>query len=136
MILVVDTNVIIAGALRKSITQELLFNNMFQLYAPEFVKEEIEKYKLEIMKKGNYSETEFHTILSLIFSQITVVPEDEYKTYKKEVLEFIPDIKDWPFLALAKHLDASVWTYDSVLKKQQNIVKILTTSDLIQWLKK
>ena len=135
MILVVDTNVVISAALRGSTTQELIFNNAFQLYTPEFVKEEIEKYKNEIMQKGNYTETEFQTILSLIFSRITIVPENEYAKHKEEILKFTPDVKDWPFLALAKHLGAALWTYDSIIKRKQNVIKIFTTGQLFRLLR-
>ncbi len=73
--------------------------------------------------------------MSIIFSKITIIPEEEYISYKKEIMGFTPDIKDWPFLALAKHFEAAVWTYDSALLKQ-NQVKIFTTSDLVRWLRR
>ncbi|MBI5046184.1 hypothetical protein HZC07_00435 [Candidatus Micrarchaeota archaeon] len=117
--------------MRRGITQELLFNNLLQLYSPEFVKNEIEKHKKEIMKKGNCKEQEFDIIISIIFSRITIVVEAEYIKYKTETLEFVPDINDWPFLALAKHLTVPVWTYDSAISKKQNRVTVVTTSELV-----
>ena len=134
MILIVDTNVIISAALRQSITQDLIFNLAFQLYTPEFVGDEIEKHKRDILNKSGYTEERFNSILSLIFSRITIIPEDEYLSHKNEVLKFTPDKKDWPFLALAKHLDAALWSYGSDLKKKQSVIKVFTTSDLIKLL--
>lgn len=136
MILVVDTNVIISALLRQSITQEILFYYASICYTPEYVKQEIERHKKEIMDRSNYDEETFNTILSLIFSRITIVPEDQYRSYKEEVLKFTPHDKDWPFLALAMHLDAKLWTYDLPLKERQNVVTVLTTKDLINILRK
>ncbi|MBI5228005.1 hypothetical protein HY988_05440 [Candidatus Micrarchaeota archaeon] len=136
MILVVDTNVIISSLLKRSITQEILFHYASVCYTPEYVKGEIEKHKKEIMKKSEYSEEEFNTVLSIIFSRIMVVPQEDCVSYKDKVLSFTPDDKDWPFLALAMHLDARLWTYDNPLKERQNVVKIVTTKDLVELLRK
>lgn len=135
MILVVDTNIIIAAALRPGITQELLFKDLFQFYSPEFVKDEIEKHKTEIMKKSGFTEYEFETVFSLLFSEITIVPSKEYSHLKNEVLRFSPDREDWPFLALAKHLHAVLWSNDSDLKKKQDIIRVITTTELLGLLK-
>ncbi len=135
MILIVDTNVIISAALRQSITQDILFNKSFQFYTPEFVRQEIEEHTQELLEKSNYSLDEFTSILSLLFSKITIVPESEYMPYKEVVLKFSPDKDDWPFLALAKHLNAGLWSYDSDLKLRQNLIKVYTTSDLVKFLR-
>lgn len=134
MILVVDTNIIIAAALKRSVTQDLVFNSALQLYTPEFVKDEIQKHKEELLEKGGYSEEEFNIILSIVFLKITIVPQSEYKNLKNEVLDFSPDKNDWPFLALAKHLDAAVWSNDNDLKIKQNAIRVFATSELIKLL--
>lgn len=135
MILVVDTNVIVSAALKQSITQDILFNKAFQFYTPEFVREEIEEHKDELLKASNYTNDEFNAILSLIFSKVTIVPEEDYVSHKEEVLKFSPDKDDWPFLALAKHLGVDLWSYDSDLRLKQNTVKIYTTSELVKFLR-
>ncbi len=134
--LVVDTNVILSAALKPSITQDILFHYASICHTPEYVKEEIEKHKKEMIEKSQYSEEEFNTILSLIFSRITIVPEEDYISYKEQVLKFTPHDKDWPFLALAMHLGADLWTYDKPLKERQKVVNVLTTKDLIELLRK
>ena len=83
MILVVDTNVIISSLLKRSITQEILFYYASFRYTSEYIKEEIEKHKKEIMERSHYNDGEFNTALSLIFSRITFVPEEEYISYKE-----------------------------------------------------
>jgi predicted nucleic acid-binding protein len=135
MILVVDTNVVVAAAIKPTITQALIFRDTFTLYSPEFVKDEIKKHKNEIMKKSGLSEDAFETIISLPYSEIKIVPGNEYAYLKEDILKFSPDKKDWPFLALAKHLDAALWSNDSALKRQ-NIVKVITTTELLELSKK
>lgn len=135
MIIVVDTHVIIAALLKQSITQDILFHAGFQFYTPEFVKEEIEKYKDELLKKSGYTSERFNIVLSLVFSRVTIVPREEYAKYMDEILKFSPDRDDWPFLALAKHLNAALWTYDSDLLKKQHEITTVTTSELVRLLK-
>ncbi len=50
MMVVVDSNRIIAALLKDSTTRSLLFNETFDFISPEFVKEEIKKHK-KILKK-------------------------------------------------------------------------------------
>ena len=134
MILVVDTNVIIAAIIKPSVTQNLILKEELELYSPEFLRDEIEKHKSTILKKTGYTKEIFETVVSIIYSNIKIISSKKYKYLKKEILKFTPDEKDWPFLALAKHLDASLWSNDSELKKQ-NKIKIITTEDLILKLK-
>jgi len=131
MILVVDTNIIIAAAIRTTITQDIIFKYSFTLYSPEFVKEEINKHKKEILERSRLTESELDIILSILYSRIRIIPGEEYSYLKKQILEFAPDKKDWPFLALAKHLDAILWSNDLALKRKQNVVKVVTTKELV-----
>ncbi|MBU0532990.1 hypothetical protein KKB44_05860 [Candidatus Micrarchaeota archaeon] len=136
MILVVDTNIIIAAIIKPSTTQELILKEDIKFYSPEFLRNEIEKYRTEILKKSGYTESELESIISIMYSNITIVPKDEYQHLKEEVLKFTPHQSDWPFLALAKHLGATLWTNDSDLKIKQAVVHIITTAELVQMLEK
>lgn len=135
MIVVVDTNIIIAAIIKPSITQELILKEELIFYTPEFLKDEIEDHKDEILEKARYSEAEFETILALIYSKIRIMPKKEYQYLKEEVLTFSPDKEDWPFLALAKHINAVLWSNDSVLKNQ-NQINVLTTEEILKKLQK
>ena len=42
---------------------------------------------------------------------------------------------DWPFLALAKNLNAVLWTNDRRLREGQNEIRIVTTEELVKLLK-
>ncbi len=135
MIIVVDTNIAIAAILKRSTTQEILFNPELEPYAPEFIGEEIIKHRQELMKKSGDTENKFYTILSLVLSRITIVREEKYAMHKEYVLKFTPDKMDWPFLALAKNLNAVLWTNDRRLREGQNEIRIVTTEELVKLLK-
>ena len=59
MIIVVDTNIAIAAILKRSTTQEILFNPELEPYAPEFIGEEIIKHRQELMKRAGILKTSF-----------------------------------------------------------------------------
>jgi predicted nucleic acid-binding protein len=75
MILVVDTNIVIAAAIKPSITQAIILNDNCNLYSPEFLRDEIQEHKEIILKKTSYSDGEFERIMSLIFSEIEIIPK-------------------------------------------------------------
>ena len=58
MKLVVDTNVLISALLKDSLTRKLIIHIDAKLYTLEFSREEIEKHKNELLKKGNFNEVE------------------------------------------------------------------------------
>jgi predicted nucleic acid-binding protein len=134
MNLVIDTNIVIAAILKKSVTQDLLFNQNLQLHAPEFIREEIVKHKKELMKKAGYGERMFDEIVAILFSRIMVVPYVEYAEFKEKAIAISPDRNDWPFIALAIYIDSDIWSNDSDLKNKQDKVKIYKTAEIIKLL--
>ncbi|MFO8052177.1 MAG: PIN domain-containing protein [Thermoplasmatota archaeon] len=59
MDLVVDANVLFAALIKDNKTAELLFKDIFHLYAPEFLLEEFEKHEDEIIDKSKRPRKEF-----------------------------------------------------------------------------
>jgi len=81
MDLVVDANILISSLISShGKTFELMLNDNFSLIAPEFIFEEVEKYKEDILKKSNLSEDEFNLFLSIISSRINIIPYEELKS--------------------------------------------------------
>jgi predicted nucleic acid-binding protein len=76
MKLVVDANVLFSSLITDGKTIELFMNESFSLCAPEFVLEEIEEHKAEIISKSKRSEKEFDEIFSLLKSLINIVPKE------------------------------------------------------------
>jgi len=70
MKIVIDSNRVVASLLKDSTTKEILFilfNRSFDFFAPEFIKEEILKYKIKFIKKSEITTNEFEILLSLLF---------------------------------------------------------------------
>ena len=63
---------------------------------------------------------------------VEFIPLEEYSSFMKEALA-IPDPDDIDFTALALKLDCPLWSNDKELK-QQTVVKVFSTSDLISFL--
>ncbi len=134
MILIVDTNRIIAGLMKDSITREILLNTNFEFYIPEYLLLEIEKHKELILKKSGLSESRFQLIFDLLKENINVVSMSKIIDYIDEAEEIIGDIdpNDIPFIALALAIqNEGIWTEDKDFRKQSKI-KIWSTAELIK----
>ncbi len=132
MKIVMDSNRVIAALIKDSTTREILFNRIFEFFAPEHIKSEIEKYKDEIIQKANINNEEFNILLSLIFECINVVPQSEYNYFIDKLKIEIQDQKDVAYLAvcLLKKADG-IWTHDPHFKEQKKC-KICTNIDMIK----
>jgi len=130
MKLVVDANTLISAFMKQSKTAELLVHPSLQLYAPQFIGDEILKYKEEITIRTKRSIESFNMIISEIFSLIIFVPPEEVKTQLQQAAEISPDPKDVPYLALALFLQCPLWSNDRELREKQKEVKVYTTQKL------
>ena len=59
MDLVIDANVLFSVLIKSGKTEELLFEEDLHIFAPEFIFEELEKYKDLILEKTERSKEEF-----------------------------------------------------------------------------
>lgn len=132
MKIVVDSNRVIASLLKDSTTRKILFDRTFEFVAPEFIKVEMLKYKKDLMSKAGITEEEFGSLLSLLFERITLIPEEEYNKYFKELSAYISDPKDIPYFACSlATMSNGIWSHDPHFQKQ-NKVKIFTNIDLLR----
>lgn len=133
MRLVVDTNVVISGILVRGTTRSLLLDTQMELYGPEKMLEEVEKYRDLYREKAGYTEAEVDALLTVIGGEIHTVPRglfsDDVRRAEDLIGEKDPD--DVPFLALAIHLNVPVWTDDTDFQHQEE-VEILTTPELAE----
>lgn len=128
---VIDANIILSALIAtEGKTFALIYNDHFKLFAPEFLLEEVEKYKDLILRKSGLKEEEFQVFLSFVSSRIEFIPHEEFKDQMRKAAEITPDPKDTEYIALALKLKCSVWSNDKVLK-YQNTVKVYSTTDLI-----
>jgi len=131
MKIVIDSNRVIASLLKDSTTREILYNRRFEFVAPEFIKEEILKYKTEFIKKGKIKAEEFDILLSLLFERIILIPKNEYSKYLRKLETEISDSKDIPYLACCISIKADgIWSQDPHFLEQDK-VKIFTNNYLL-----
>ncbi|MCF8371978.1 MAG: hypothetical protein K9H64_10170 [Bacteroidales bacterium] len=118
---VVDTNQIFSALIPKaSKIRDLLFDNGYKFYSPNFLISEIYKHKAKLLKNSKLTDDEFYLYFNGIIERIRFIPvdfigvESRQKAYDlcKDV-----DLKDTPFVALAIELGIPLWTGDKKLKE-------------------
>lgn len=132
MKLVTDTNVLMPFFWKNSKTRKIIIGNGFELIAPEFALEEINKYKKEIMKKAGISEEEFKNLRIDLAVYVNFLSIKKYKKFLKKSLDISPDEKDIDFFAVALKFKCPLWSNDKDLKKQ-NEIKIYSTEEIIKF---
>lgn len=132
MELIIDANILISALVTtKAFTYDLIFNDKIKLFAPEYLLEEFEEHKDEIIGKSDLSEEELQLFLSLISIRIDFIPNNEFKEFIKQAEEITPDKDDTEYFALALKLNCSIWSNDKRLKEQDKI-KIHSTEELLK----
>jgi len=129
--LVVDSNILLSALLKPSITQKLLFSEKIRLFAPEHCLEEIERHSTEFTARMGKSKEEFRIVVAVIFSEVTIIPSQEYRAFKKQAMGLLSDKTDWPFLALALSKHLPIWSNDKGFKRQSG-AKAFNTKELLQ----
>lgn len=133
MKLVCDTNVVFSALITGGKTRELILGDQIDLYAPEFFFTELENHRPDIEAKSKLSEDQFGTLLTNLFKDTAVVPKQEFSDELSTASELIggTDPDDVPFLALALHLNADVWSDDTDFQAQDEITA-WRTHDLVE----
>ena len=134
---VIDTNILFSAMVKKSITRKIILSDVFELYVPEYLFEEINKHKDLILRKAKISDRDFIALLTLFQKHMKIVKKEFYQDkipIAEEVMKEI-DITDSPFLALALALNCLIWSNDGHFK-QQNLVKVYTTKEILELLRR
>ena len=136
MILIADTNRIIAALIKDSTSREILLSDKFVFLTVGFTKTELKEHMKEILKKANISETALDSLLALIFGNIYVVDDSIIKNNfedAKKIMDSI-DPNDTPYIALVLSVENSgIWSDDKHFQKQ-NKVRIWKTPELMKLL--
>lgn len=133
---VVDANVLISIIIsRKSTYKPIL--TYYDFYSPDFVFEEIDKYKPTILEKTKMNIEELQRFTFFIFNQVSVIPRivisDEAIAKATELIKDI-DIKDLSYVALAIELDCILITRDNQLikgAKKKGFRRIMSFEDFL-----
>jgi len=123
MFLVIDANELFALLIKGSYNAEkIFFSDQIQLIAPEFLLEEFDNNKQEILEKTHKSKEEFARLLEVIKRRIQIIPQEESTSFTHEAQAMFPHhTKDTPYLALALKYNCPIWSEEKLLKKQQKI---------------
>ena len=132
MRLIVDANILFSALIKDSSTAKILVDDRLKLYAPEFLFEEFAKYEDYILKKTNRTKENFEAFYNLLKQKILIIPKKEIDPYVNKAKEISPDPKDTVYLALSLAINTVFWSNDKNLKEKQDLVKILTTEEIIK----
>lgn len=121
MKLVLDTNKLFSFFLKRSLIKKLLMSE-HDLYSPEFALKELDKHKLEILKKTKLTSKEFEEFKIKLKKVVEFIPFSRYSKNFSRALSLLPEhTKDVVFLALTIELNAGIISNDKELKKQSEI---------------
>ena len=136
MKVIIDSNILFSAIIKDSTTRRLILEYDDHFLFPEFIFEEIEKHKSELLIKSGMSEGEFNALLSIILQKVATVSNEALLPYRSEALEIIKDIdiNDVLFIACSLAYPGSIlWSDDKDLKKQTRI-KVKNTKEFVQYL--
>lgn len=133
--IVVDTNVLMAALIMpESPVWTVLELREVEFVVPEFSLSELHEYRVlikeKLSKKGKFELFDF--LLSELFKNITIIPEEMYAARLADAVEAMRGIdeKDSPFIALALTLKCPVWSNDEHFKQQKKAA-VYKTEELI-----
>ena len=135
MKLVVDTNILVSFFRPNPVSMITSNINLFNLnlFSPEYVIEELNKNKKDILKYSKLSSEQFNKKLTELRQIIKIIRKFEYKRFKAQAQKLAPHDKDIPIFALALKLDCPIWSNELEFKNQ-NKINILSTRDMMELL--
>jgi len=131
--LILDTNIILKALIRNSKVRAILLSPNYQLYVPEYALEEVERHLPLLIEKTGLSEQEIKLALSILLTNIQVVPSENILAWWSEAEEIVGSIDrdDVPFVAAALSIRCDgIWSDDKDLKRQKK-VKVWSSREII-----
>lgn len=135
MNLILDANISFSLMKPSSVASYLFFALRAEFFAPKHIESELDKHNSECLTKSRLSEHEFEIRQMEVKENIKFAEFSEYEDFIKEAIKALHDPEDSPYLALALSVNAAIWSNDQHLK-QQSLVKVYTTRELIDKLLK
>lgn len=133
MKLVVDTNILFKALIKNSKVRALLLNPNHQFYVPEYALEEVQKHLPLLKEKTKLSEAEIKLALSILLTNIRIIPSEDVSAKWNEANQIIGSIdkNDIPFAAASLSLAGDgIWSDDKDFKRQRRI-EVFTTKEMI-----
>ena len=139
MKIVIDSNIIFSSLISgKTIYMDILSQN--EVYAPDFLFEEISEYESRIIEKTPLKE-DFYDYAQDIFKYLKIIPKIAIRPETwQEAHNLCKDVdeKDTPFLALSLELKLPLITRDKKLHKgllEKNIKNVILFEEIFDKLK-
>lgn len=130
---VIDSNVLFSALIKDSLTRRLIIEADVPLLFPEYIFVEFERHNDLLLRKSNLSRSAFDTLVSIIVSNVSIVPHEAIEAYLPEAKRIIDaiDPDDAIFIAcVLAHPGSVLWSDDARLKRQSE-VKVISTRELI-----
>ena len=134
MILVIDSNILLAGLIKDSTVRKIIVESGWEFYYPEMSFHEVREYKDMVLEKSGMNEEEYNELLKHLLKHITLVPEEQIKPKIEESNKLLGkvDPDDVVFLATAFSIENSkIWSDDPHLEKQ-NKVRLFKTKHIVK----
>lgn len=138
--LIIDASILFSffkkASSRRKVIKKLLDIGC-ELFAPEYVLEELVNNKSDIMHFAKISEFEFNELFGELNKDIEKFEEEEYSRFLLEANKLSPhggDTKDDPYFALSLSLNkCPIWS-DEPAFKQQSEIKVFGTKEILELL--
>lgn len=134
MRLIVDTNRIIAALIKDGQARAIMNSGLIEFYTLDYVTEEVNKYRDEILKKSKLDSIDF--LFSFVMQNVSIIPEETIKPKIEEAINIMKsiDINDSPILACALAIpNDGIWTEDKHFKRQKK-VRVWKTEQLLDYI--
>ena len=115
-LVVLDTNKLLAAALKPGRVRTLLYQAPITPIAPPYILEEVEEHAEELGRRAGMTGEQFLFLVKTVLHDRVreVVPIEPFVSMARGLARgFDPD--DWPFIALAAQYGAPIWTNDREL---------------------
>jgi predicted nucleic acid-binding protein len=124
---VVDANRVVRALIRDGRTRREFILTDAELFAPLYLKEELQRHKAEILKRAPVSPDELDAALAVLEARIKWVAEGDIEPYLEAAHDAVAKIdpKDARYVACALAVKAdALWTFDKKLRKQSLVPTI------------
>jgi len=131
--LIVNTNIVFRALIKGSRVRAILLNPNHQFYIPDHAMGEVEKHLHLIIQKTGLAEEEIRLALSLLLTNIQIIPSENILAKWNEAEEIIGSIDedDIPFMAASLSITCDgIWSDDKDLTKQRK-VKVWSTEEMM-----
>jgi predicted nucleic acid-binding protein len=112
-------------------TAAIFLEDKIDFYAPQFIFEEFDKYRDEILEKTKRSPDQLDRYLEFLKRKIIIIPKDYFVDFLAEARDISPDPDDEAYFALALNLGGGLWRNDKLLKEKQLAIRVFTTNDVV-----